>query len=195
MCDFCKPCCKVCKGICTCHYCSPVRTVRLHCKANGNYNIAVRGNVGYGTCIVSADDTDTSQLWLRDDKMAWAFDKEGGFSLVHKDSGKAIRVSPEIGKQVMLSDYDPRKLDEGLIWYESPNKGKHYHTIYNNNPEVVLHALRCIKCDAMEPCPEGEARVKENTLVVTMMDRTKKEDPASIAVNQLWRLVPAKCCC
>lgn len=191
----CKVICKYCKGICTCHWCTPAKLVRIHCKANGNYNIAVRSTVGYGTCIVSADPTDTSQLWLKDNKMAWSNDREGGFSLIHYNTGKALRVAPEEGKQVLLADYDPRKLDDSIIWFESPNKGKNYHTIYNGTPETVLHALRCMKCDSLEPCPEGEGRVKENTLVVLMKDRTKKDDPASIAVNQLWQLTPARCCC
>ncbi|XP_024371313.1 ricin B-like lectin EULS3 [Physcomitrium patens] len=189
----CKQICKVCNGICTCHYCKGAETVRIHSKANANYNVAVRGTVGHGTCIVMADDTDSSQLWLKDDKMAWTFDKKGGFSIVHKDTMKAIRVAPEEGKQVLLADYDPRKLDESLIWYQSSNRGRNYHTIYNGTSETVLHALRCTQCELMQPCTEGNAHMKENTLVVVMKDRTKKDDPATVAMNQLWKLTPSKC--
>lgn len=178
-------CCKGKDGCCG----API--VTLYCKANPDYHIAVRDSVGTGVCIVSADNTDDSLLWVRDDKMAKQFLLEGAFALVHKETRLAIRVAPEEGKQVLLAAYNPQKLDKTVLWYESKDKGGGWKTIYNDpkDPSMVLHALRCMKCDQLEPCPEGEARIKENTLVVILKDHT--DGPPGLGASQLWKMGPA----
>lgn len=183
----------ICKGVR--NACAGTEMVRLYCKANPNYHVAVREFVGSGPCIVSEDPEDDSTIWVKDDKMAYAFDLEGGFSLVHKETKQALKTPATAGNQMLLAPYNPAgKLDTSIIWYMSGPKAGGYHTIYNDpkDDSIVMHALRCMKCDRMEPCPEGEGRIKENTLLSVLPNKTGKDGVPDVAVNQLWRMIPAK---
>ncbi|CAM6112110.1 unnamed protein product [Calypogeia fissa] len=110
--------------------------------------------------------------------------------------------------------YDPDKMKKKLVWITGKDIGGGYRTLTPWNGKradrktrappveedpamrVVMHAMRCMKCDSLEQKGvDDEHRMKENTLVVTFKDSATEHGASTkISLNQLWKMEPVGCC-
>ncbi|KAJ3676626.1 hypothetical protein LUZ60_004038 [Juncus effusus] len=104
-------------------------TVRIYCKANENVSLAVRG----GTVLLATTNKhDESQHWIKDQKYSTKVKDEEGypaFSLINKATKQALKHSLGQSHPVLVTEYNPEKLDESVLWTESRDVGDGYRCI------------------------------------------------------------------
>ncbi|OAY76193.1 hypothetical protein ACMD2_04536 [Ananas comosus] len=108
----------------------PQPTVRIFCKANENYSLAVRdGHV----VLATANPNDDYQHWIKDMRHSTSVKDEEGypaFALINKVTGQALKHSLGQSHPVRAVPYNPQVLDESVLWTESRDVG---------------HGFRCIR--------------------------------------------------
>jgi hypothetical protein len=78
----------------------PGLPVRLHCKADPNFSLAIVP--GQGPVMLPTDPQDDYQIWYKDETVSTRVKDETGspaFSLINKATGEALRHAPEDLKQ------------------------------------------------------------------------------------------------
>ncbi|KAJ3682954.1 hypothetical protein LUZ60_013181 [Juncus effusus] len=105
-------------------------TVKILCRANEGYNLAVRND----TVVLSpANPNDAYQHWIKDMRFSSKIKDEEGypaFALVNQVTGQALKHSAGQSHPVRLVKYNPDYLDESVLWTESRDVG---------------HGFRCIR--------------------------------------------------
>ncbi|PWA57125.1 hydroxyproline-rich glycoprotein family protein [Artemisia annua] len=121
-------------------------TVRVYCKAKTDYAMTVRdGQVVLApsnpsdphqiyTVFSSRDETrmDFLDHWVKDLKFSTRVKDEQGypsFALVNKATGQAMKHSVGGAHPVQLTEYNPDRLDESVLWTESKDLGDGYRTV------------------------------------------------------------------
>ncbi|RZC79093.1 hypothetical protein C5167_003302 [Papaver somniferum] len=117
-------------------------TVRVYCKAEPNYSLAIRdGKV----ILARSDPSDLSQHWIKDEKYSVRVkDEEGSpsFALINKATGQAMKHSVGATHPVQLRHYNQNELDESVLWAESKDTGEGYRCIRMiNNIRLNLDAF------------------------------------------------------
>eukprot|EP00249_Psilotum_nudum_P036812 c879_g1_i1 orf=182-1015(+) len=103
--------------------------VRVFCKSNRDFNLAVRHD---GVVMVSADSEDATQQWIKDETPGMRVRDVYGFPafcLVNKAHKKIVKHAKEKGQQLLLIDYKPGILDDDILWTESQDFGEGYKTV------------------------------------------------------------------
>uniref|UniRef100_A0A7I4CRW2 Uncharacterized protein n=1 Tax=Physcomitrium patens TaxID=3218 RepID=A0A7I4CRW2_PHYPA len=154
----------------------PGHAVRLHCRADPNFSIAVIP--GQGTIMVPTNASDAHQIWYRDESMSNRVTDESGahaFALINKVTGECLRHPPEDLKQCLLADYEPNGLDESVLWTMSEDMGQGYRCI-----RVVTSITRNLDVLRGDKKSGG---VKTGSPLITFA--WKNQD------NQVWKMTPA----
>lgn len=150
------------------------RTVRVFCKANPDYSLAIRdGKV----ILVRSDPRDEYQHWFKDEKYSTRVKDEEGlpsFALVNKATGEAMKHSIGDTHPVQLRPYKPDDFDESVLWSQSKDFGDDFRTIRMvNNTRLNVDAFHGDK---------KSGGVREGTIIVLW--KWNKGD------NQLWKIRP-----
>ncbi|EPS65740.1 stress responsive protein, partial [Genlisea aurea] len=149
-------------------------TVKLHCRAETHHALSVRdGKV----ILARADPLDPFQIWIKDEQFSAAVrDEEGlpSFALINKATRQAIQHSIAATQPVQLVPYDPKVLDESILWTESKDTGDGYRAIrMANNIRLNFDAFHGDK---------KHGGVHDGSIVV-LWEWTKGD-------NQRWKIVP-----
>ncbi|XP_073388742.1 uncharacterized protein [Physcomitrium patens] len=150
--------------------------VRLHCKADPNFNLAAVP--GQGPVMVPFSPNDDFQVWYKDVTMSTRVKDETGssaFSLINKATGQALRHAPEDLAQCLLADYDSNALDQTVLWTMSEDMGQGYCCI--RLASQITRNLDVLRGD------KKSGGVKEGSPVITFA--WKKQD------NQIWKMITA----
>ncbi|XP_020108919.1 ricin B-like lectin R40G3 [Ananas comosus] len=152
----------------------PQPTVRIFCRADNSYSLAVRdGNV----VLAPTNPKDDYQHWIKDMRFSTKVKDEEGypaFALVNKATGEAIKHSFGQSHPVRLVPYDPEYLDESVLWTESRDVGRGFRCIRMvNNIYLNFDAFHGDK---------DHGGVHDGTTVVLW--KWCKGD------NQSWKIVP-----
>jgi len=154
----------------------PGHPVRIHCKADPSYNLAVVP--GQGPVMVPTDMSDDYQVWYKDETISTRVTDEtgaGAFSLINKATGQALRHAPEDLKQCFLTQYEPNGLDDTIWWTMSEDMGQGYRCI--RLATDITRNMDVLRGD------KKSGGVKEGSPVITFA--WKKQD------NQIWKMAPA----
>lgn len=154
----------------------PGFAVKLHCKANPDFSLAVVP--GQGPVMKHTDPDDDYQIWYKDETMSTRVKDETGasaFALINKATGQAMRHAPEDLKQCLLAEYEPNGYDESVWWTMSEDMGHGYRCIRLANK--ITRNLDVLRGD------KKSGGVKEGSPVITFA--WKKQD------NQIWKMTPA----
>jgi len=154
----------------------PGLPVRVHCKADPNFSLAVVP--GQGPVMVPTDPRDDYQVWYKDETMSTRVTDETGassFFLVNKATGEALRHPPEDLKQCLLAEYEPNGRDESVLWTMSEDMGQGYRCI--RLATKISRNLDVLRGD------KKSGGVKEGSPAITFA--WKKQD------NQIWKMTPA----
>ncbi|CAI9090613.1 OLC1v1025426C3 [Oldenlandia corymbosa var. corymbosa] len=149
-------------------------TVRVYCKAESNYSLAIRdGKV----ILARSDPSDPFQHWIKDEKYSTRVKDEEGFpsfALVNKATGQAMKHSIGATHPVQLVPYNPEHLDESVLWTLSRDTGENFRTIRMvNNIRLNVDAFNGDK---------NHGGVHDGTTIV-LWEWKKGE-------NQRWKIVP-----
>lgn len=154
----------------------PGLPVRLHCKADPNFSLAIVP--GQGPVMLPTDPQDDYQIWYKDETVSTRVKDETGspaFSLINKATGEALRHAPEDLKQCLLAAYDPSGRDESVWWTMSEDMGQGYRCI--RLAIKITRNLDVLRGD------KKSGGVKQGSPVITFA--WKKQD------NQIWKMTPA----
>ncbi|XP_076939888.1 ricin B-like lectin R40G3 [Bidens hawaiensis] len=149
-------------------------TVRVYCKAKPDYALTIRdGKV----ILAPSNPSDPHQHWIKDEKFSTRVKDEQGypsFALVNKATGQAIKHSIGATYPVQLTEYNPDKLDESVLWTESKDLGDGYRAVRMvNNIRLNVDAFNGDK---------NHGGVRDGTKIVLW--EWKKDG------NQRWNMVP-----
>lgn len=149
-------------------------TVRVYCKAKTDYALTIRdGQV----VLVPSNPSDPHQHWVKDLKFSTRVKDEQGypsFALVNKATGQAMKHSVGATYPVQLTEYNPDKLDESVLWTESKDLGDGYRAVRMvNNIKLNVDAFNGDK---------NHGGVRDGTKIVLW--EWKKDS------NQRWTMVP-----
>ncbi|KAM0038498.1 putative ricin B-like lectin [Helianthus debilis subsp. tardiflorus] len=149
-------------------------TVRVYCKAKTDYALTIRdGQV----ILAPSDPSDPHQHWIKDLKFSTRVKDEEGypsFALVNKATGQAMKHSVGATYPVQLTEYNPDKLDESVLWTESKDLGDGYRAVRMvNNIRLNVDAFNGDK---------NHGGVRDGTKIVLW--EWKKDG------NQRWNMVP-----
>ncbi|KAF5725698.1 hypothetical protein HS088_TW23G00425 [Tripterygium wilfordii] len=104
-------------------------TFKVYCKSDPNYFLTIRD----GKVILAlSDPSDEYQHWYKDEKYSTRVkDEEGSpaFALVNKATGQAVKHSIGESHPVQLIPYNPKVLDESILWTESKDFGEGYRAV------------------------------------------------------------------
>nr|GEV75445.1 protein kinase-like domain, phloem protein 2-like protein [Tanacetum cinerariifolium] len=119
-------------------------TVRVYCKAKTDYALTIRdGQV----VLAPSNPSDPHQHWVKDLKFSTRVKDEQGFpsfALVNKATGQAIKHSVGATYPVQLTEYNPDKLDESVLWTESKDLGDGYRaTVIKGGPWSLTDIASC----------------------------------------------------
>jgi len=154
----------------------PGLPVRLHCKADPNFSLAVVP--GQGPVMKPTDPRDDYQVWYKDERLGTRVKDETGatsFSLINKVTGEALRHAPEDLKQCLLAHYNENAMDETLWWSMSEDMGLGYRCV--RMATKITRNLDVLRGD------KKSGGVKDGSPVITFA--WKKQD------NQIWKMIPA----
>ncbi|XP_038990717.1 ricin B-like lectin R40C1 [Hibiscus syriacus] len=117
-------------------------TVKIHSKADPNYNLTIRqGKV----VLAPSDPSDEFQVWYKDEKYGSSVkDDEGfpSFSLINKVTDEAIKHALGASLPVQLAPYQSDVLDESVLWSASNEVRDGYKAIRMvNNTHLNLDAF------------------------------------------------------
>ncbi|MCO5593161.1 hypothetical protein L7F22_047167 [Adiantum nelumboides] len=105
------------------------RLVRIFCKENSGYNLAVAHN---SLSMQDSNTEDESQQWIKDASHGLRIKDSYGypaFSLVNKKTKKVLKHANEQGQQVLLVDYQADLKNDNILWTESQDFGEGFKTI------------------------------------------------------------------
>ncbi|KAL7117238.1 hypothetical protein ACP275_03G060300 [Erythranthe tilingii] len=147
---------------------------RMYSKAEPNYSLTIRdGKV----VLARSNSSDPCQHWIKDAKSSTRVKDEEGypsFALINKATKQAIKHSIAATQPVQLTVYNPKTLDESILWTESKDLGDSYRTIRMvNNIKLNIDAFNGDK---------NHGGVHDGTTVVLW--EWKKGD------NQRWKIIP-----
>ncbi|GFP92694.1 hypothetical protein PHJA_001413600 [Phtheirospermum japonicum] len=112
-------------------------TVRMYCKAETNYSLAIRdGKV----ILARANPSDLSQHWIKDEKLSTRVKDEEGFpsfALINKATGHAMKHSFGATHPVQLTLYESNGLDESVLWTQSRDLDKNHGGVHDGT-KIVL---------------------------------------------------------
>ncbi|KAI5072188.1 hypothetical protein GOP47_0012294 [Adiantum capillus-veneris] len=119
--------------------------VRIFCKADKAYNLAVRNNT---PVMVPARSDDPSQLWMKDMSPAQHTQDNYGspaFTLINEATRKVLKHGKKEGTQLSVVDYRPGHIDEDLLFSESQDFGEGFRSIrmargYTPRSRYLAHA-------------------------------------------------------
>lgn len=127
--------------------------------------------------LAPSNPSDPHQHWIKDEKFSTRVKDEQGFpsfALVNKATGQAIKHSIGATYPVQLTEYNPNRLDESVLWTESKDLGDGYRTVRMvNNIRLNVDAFNGDK---------NHGGVHDGTKIVLW--EWKKGD------NQRWNMVP-----
>ncbi|CAA7406152.1 unnamed protein product [Spirodela intermedia] len=156
------------------HFPANRRTVRIFTKAEENYSLTIReGKI----ILARANPNDEYQHWIKDEKFSTQVKDEEGlpcFALVNKVTGEAIKHSIGATHPVRLIPYNPKYLDESILWTESHDTGEGFRCIR------MVNNIR-LNFDAFHG-DEDHGGVRDGTTVV-LWEWLKGK-------NQRWKIVP-----
>ncbi|KAK4490336.1 hypothetical protein RD792_001010 [Penstemon davidsonii] len=149
-------------------------TFRVYSKAETNYSLSIRdGKV----ILARSNPSDPHQQWIKDQKLSTRVKDEEGypsFALINKATGQAMKHSVGATHPVQLIPYNPKVVDESILWTESKDLGDGYRTIRMvNNIRLNVDALNGDK---------NHGGVHDGTTIVLW--EWKKGD------NQRWKIIP-----
>ncbi|GJS84104.1 ricin B-like lectin R40G3, partial [Tanacetum coccineum] len=152
-------------------------TVRVYCKAKTDYALTIRdGQV----VLAPSNPSDPHQHWVKDLKFSTRVKDEQGypsFALVNKATGQAMKHSVGATYPVQLTEYNPDKLDESVLWTESKDLGDGYRAVRMvNNIKLNVDAFNGDK---------NHGGVRDGTKIVLW--EWKKDS------NQRWTMDIASC--
>ncbi|KAF3326997.1 hypothetical protein FCM35_KLT07115 [Carex littledalei] len=102
---------------------------RIYCKGNERVNLAIRNNT---VLLVTTDESDPSQQWIKDLRFSTKVKDEEGypaFALVNKATRQALKHSLGKSHPVLVTEYNPEKLDSSVLWTESRDVGGNFRCI------------------------------------------------------------------
>lgn len=127
--------------------------------------------------LAPSNPSDPHQHWIKDEKFSTRVKDEQGFpsfALVNKATGQAIKHSIGATYPVQLTEYNPNRLDESVLWTESKDLGDGYRAVRMvNNIRLNVDAFNGDK---------NHGGVHDGTKIVLW--EWKKGD------NQRWNMVP-----
>ncbi|KAM0917109.1 hypothetical protein ACQ4PT_009738 [Festuca glaucescens] len=154
---------------------SVLPSVRIFCAASEEYSITARNGT---VCLAPTDTSDDCQHWVKDMRHSTSVKDEEGypaFALVNKATGEAINHSLGKSHPVRLSRYDPKYLDESVLWTESQDVGDGFRCIRMVN-NIYLNF------DAFQGDDEDSIGVHDGTTIV-LWDWCEGD-------NQRWKILP-----
>lgn len=104
-------------------------TYRIYCKANEGVCLAIRNGT---VLLVTSNENDPSQHWYKDLKYSTKVKDEEGypaFAIVNKATRQALKHSLGQSHPVLVTEYNPEKLDSSVLWTESRDVGSNYRCI------------------------------------------------------------------
>ncbi|MCO5561994.1 hypothetical protein L7F22_015620 [Adiantum nelumboides] len=160
--------------------------VRIFCKADKTYNLAVRNHT---PVMVPARSDDPSQLWIKDMTPAnHTQDNYGSpaFILINEATGKVLKHGKQEGKQLSVVDFRPGHIDEDILFSESQDFGEGFRTIRMAS-DTLLNMTVFHEEEKKSLFHHGDKQptVTEGALLV--LDTWHKQD------NQLWKIFPLSC--
>ncbi|KAL4591757.1 hypothetical protein LXL04_004728 [Taraxacum kok-saghyz] len=144
-------------------------TVRVYSKAKTDYSLTIRDG---SVVITPTNPSDTHQHWIKEEN-THVKDKEGfpSFALINKATGQAIKHATGAAKPVQLTEYNPDRVDESVLWTQSKDLGHGFHAVRMvNNIELNLDASK------------GEVGIHDGSKVL-VWEWTKAD-------NQQWTTAP-----
>ncbi|MCO5613393.1 hypothetical protein L7F22_067669 [Adiantum nelumboides] len=158
--------------------------VKIFCKADKTFNLAIRNNA---PVMAPADSHDPTQLWIKDQSYgARTKDSYGSpaFVLINKATHQALKHGKEKGHQLHLVDYRPGMLDEDILFSESQDFGEGFRTVRMTSDALLNMTLfhEDEKKSFFHHSDKMSHKVKEGTPLV--LDTWHEQD------NQLWKLFP-----
>ncbi|XP_012846330.1 PREDICTED: formin-like protein 18 [Erythranthe guttata] len=144
---------------------------RMYSKAEPNYSLTIRDGK-----VVLARSNSSDPCQPAHETSTRVKDEEGypSFALINKATKQAIKHSIAATQPVQLTAYNPKTLDESILWTESKDLGDSYRTIRMvNNIKLNIDAFNGDK---------NHGGVHDGTTVVLW--EWKKGD------NQRWKIVP-----
>ncbi|KAI3523233.1 hypothetical protein L1887_01292 [Cichorium endivia] len=146
-------------------------TVRFYCKAKTDYSVTIRN----GTVVLApTNPSDHHQHWIKEEKLSTRVkDKEGfpSFALVNKATGQALKHASGASKPVQLTEYNPDKLDESVLWTQSKDLGNGFHAVRMvNNIKLNIDASK------------GDVGIHDGSKIL-LWEWTKGD-------NQWWKTAP-----
>lgn len=147
------------------------RLVRICCKENGDYNVAVEHN---SLQMQDANTENEAQQWIKDVSHGMRIKDSYGypaFSLVNKKTRKMLKHANEQGQQVLVVDYEEGLKDDSILWTESQEFEEGFKTVRAASDTLLNLTVF-----------EGNKRIRNGSALV--LDTWHKGD------HQLWKLFP-----
>ncbi|KAL7595403.1 hypothetical protein Lser_V15G28744 [Lactuca serriola] len=104
-------------------------TVRFYSKIKTNYSLTIRNGE---VVLAPTNPSDHHQHWIKEEKFSTRVKDEEGFpsfALVNKATGQALKHATGAAKPVQLTEYNPDKLDESVLWTQSKDLGDGFHAV------------------------------------------------------------------
>lgn len=147
------------------------RLVRIFCKENAGFNLAVEHN---SLKMQESNTEDEAQQWIKDASHGMRIKDSYGypaFSLVNKKTKKMLKHANEQGLQVLVVDYQADMKDDAILWTESQDFGEGFKTVRSASDTLLNLTVF-----------EGNKRIRNGSALV--LDTWHKGD------HQLWKLFP-----
>eukprot|EP00250_Pteridium_aquilinum_P018896 c24230_g1_i2 orf=466-1494(-) len=147
------------------------RLVRIFCKENSGFNLAVEHNT---VVLQQSNSEDEAQQWIKDASHGMRIKDSYGypaFSLVNKKTKKVLKHANEMGQQVLLVDYQADMKDDYILWTESQDFGEGFKTVRSASDTLLNLTVF-----------EGNKRIRNGSALV--LDTWHKGD------HQQWKLLP-----
>ncbi|XP_024533059.1 ricin B-like lectin R40G3 [Selaginella moellendorffii] len=144
--------------------------VKIFCAANPDYVLTVKGDE---LVLAPGNGSNESQQFVKDCRWGSKVQDEAGspaFSIVNKASGLALQHGSDSFEKVMLSPYDPERLDESVLWTQSDDVGGGYQCL---RPVGNVHLNLDVK---------GGEGVRSGAELILF--KWNKQD------NQKWKIMP-----
>eukprot|EP00249_Psilotum_nudum_P013299 c24271_g1_i1 orf=144-749(-) len=161
--------------------------VKIFCKADKTYSLAVRNNTAV---MLPANSQDPAQLWIKDVSYGVRVKDNFGspaFCLMNKAHRKTLKHGKEKGQLVILVDYRPGMADEDILWTESQDFGEGYTTLRcasDTSLNMTLFQYGGAKSSGgfFHHSDKNSIVVKEGSPIV--LDTWHKQE------DQLWKIFP-----
>ncbi|CAI9289829.1 unnamed protein product [Lactuca saligna] len=104
-------------------------TVRFYSKIKTDYSLTIRNGE---PVLAPTNPSDPHQHWIKEEKLSTKVKDEEGFpsfALINKATGQALKHATGAAKPVQLTEYNPDRVDESVLWTQSKDLGDGFHSV------------------------------------------------------------------